>query len=108
MDLDRGAFDLIEDEQPSPYSNQVKNSFSSLFHLYLSGTHATIEQRLTVIESLLGSEKEQRREFGISALNAVLKTADFTSYQRFDFGARPPLQIFANSAGVRSAGQSEA
>jgi hypothetical protein len=82
-------FDLIEDEQPSPYSNQVKKSFPSLFHLYLSGTHATIDQRLTVIESLLGSKSEQRREFGISALNAALKTGDFTSYQQFDFGARP-------------------
>jgi hypothetical protein len=82
-------FDLIENEQPSPYSNQVKKSFPSLFHLYLSGTHATIEQRLTVIESLLGSESEQRRDFGVSALNAVFETDNFTSYQRFDFGAWP-------------------
>jgi hypothetical protein len=81
--------DLIEGEQLGPYSNQVKKSFPSLFHLYLSGTHATIEQRLTVIESLLRSESEQRREFGISALSAVLKTGDFTSYHRFDFGAWP-------------------
>lgn len=81
-------FDLIEDEQPSPYSNQVKKSFPSLFQLYLSGTHATIEQRLTVIEALLGSESEQRREFGISALNAVMETGDFKSYRHFDFGAR--------------------
>lgn len=82
-------FDLIEDEQPEPYLNRVKKSFPSLFHLYLSGTHATIEQRLTVVESLLGSESEQRREFGVSALNAVFETYNFTSSQCFDFGARP-------------------
>jgi hypothetical protein len=82
-------FDLIEDEQPSPYSNHVKKSFPSLFQIYLSGTHATIEQRLAVIESLLGSESKQRREFGIAALNAALTTGDITSHQRFDFGAWP-------------------
>ncbi|MGD0940840.1 MAG: hypothetical protein ABR905_14130 [Terracidiphilus sp.] len=82
-------FDLIEDEQPEPYLSRVKKSFPSLFHLYLSGTHATIEQRLTVVESLLGSESEQRREFGVSALNAVFETYNFTSSQCFDFGARP-------------------
>jgi hypothetical protein len=82
-------FDLIEDEQPEPYLNRVKKSYPSLFHLYLSGTHATIEQRLTVVESLLGSESEQRREFGVSALNAVFETYNFTSSQCFDFGAWP-------------------
>lgn len=82
-------FKLIEFEQPGPYSNQVRKSFHVLFQARYSGTHATIEQRLTVIESLLGSESEQRREFGISSLSAVLKTEDIGSYQRFDFGARP-------------------
>jgi hypothetical protein len=82
-------FDLIEDEQLGPFSNQVRKSFPSLFHLYLSGTHATIEQRLTVVESLLGSESEQRREFGISALSAALVSGFFSSNQQFDFGARP-------------------
>jgi hypothetical protein len=81
--------DLIEFEQPGPYSNQVRRSFQTLFQVCFSGTHATIEQRLAVIESLLGSESEQRREFGISSLNAVLKIHGLTSYQRFDFGARP-------------------
>jgi hypothetical protein len=82
-------FDLIEFEQPGLYSNQVRRSFQTLFQARYSGTLATIEQRLSVIESLLGSESEQRREFGISSLNAVLKTQDITSHQRFDFGAWP-------------------
>ena len=82
-------FDLIEFEKPGPYSNQVRRSFQTLFQIRFSGTHATIGQRLAIIESLLGSESEQRREFGISSLNAALKTQDITSHQRFEFGARP-------------------
>ena len=82
-------FELIEAEQPGPYANQVRRSFSSLFHVYLSGTHATIEQRLAIIESLLLSQSQQRRGFGVSALEAALKTSHFSSFHHFDFGAWP-------------------
>ncbi len=47
--------------------------FASLFYLGLSGTHATIEQRLGVLEPLLLSQNIRRRELGLKALEAASK-----------------------------------
>jgi len=66
-----------------------RNVFASLFHLHFSGTHATIEQRLKVIESLLGDSDAKRRALGALGLNAVLEARHFSSVSEFDFGARP-------------------
>lgn len=66
-----------------------REMFSSLFQLYLSGTLAPIEQRLTVLESLIGSSDPKRRELGIAGLRAVLEAWHFNSVSNFDFGARP-------------------
>jgi hypothetical protein len=52
--------------------------FTSLFQLYLSGTHATIEQRLAVLRAL-----------GIAGLKVVLEAWHFNSVSNFDFGACP-------------------
>ncbi|UWZ83197.1 hypothetical protein [Occallatibacter riparius] len=81
--------DLIEFEEPGRYANQVRNSFPSLFHLYLSGTHATVEQRIHVIDGLLLSNSPTRQELGFASLDAMLKSSHFTSFHRFDFGGRP-------------------
>ncbi|TCK71599.1 hypothetical protein [Acidipila rosea] len=80
--------DLIESEEPGRYANQVRNSFPSLFHAFLSGTHATIEQRCRVVDGLLKSNSEVRRELGFKSLEAMLQTSGFSSFHRFDFGGR--------------------
>lgn len=79
---------LIEFEEPGRFVNQVRNSFPSLFHLYLSGTHATIKQRIAVMDDLLRSDSETRRELGFDALEAMLQTSHFSSFRQFDFGGR--------------------
>jgi hypothetical protein len=79
---------LIEYEEPGRFSNQVRNSFPSLFYLYLSGTHATIQQRVAVIDGLLRSDSETRRELGFGSLKAMLVTSHFSSSQHFGFGGR--------------------
>lgn len=80
--------DLIEFEQPGSYANQVRNSFPSLFQLFLSGTHATIEQRCRVIDGLLKSNSEVRRELGLKCLEAMLQASHFSSNHHFEFGGR--------------------
>ena len=80
--------DLIEFEEPGRYANQVRNSFPSLFHLLLSGTHATIEQRCRVVDGLLKSNSEVRRELGFKCLEAMLQTSHFSSFHHFEFGGR--------------------
>lgn len=62
--------------------------FVSLFAIYLSGTHATIEQRLNIIERLIKSNEAAAKALGLAALNNLLKTTQFRSNYRFEFGAR--------------------
>ena len=69
-------------------SNDAPTVFASLFSLYLSGTHATIEQRLRVIEPLLLSNDTNQRSVGLKSLQAALEASNFTSVYHFEFGAR--------------------
>lgn len=69
-------------------AKEASDTFMSLFTIYLSGTHATIEQRLDVIERLLRSPDTKSRTLGLAALDGALKTMHFTSGYRFEFGAR--------------------
>lgn len=66
----------------------VSEVFVSLFTIKLSGTHASIEQRLSAIESLLRSGNDRKITLGIAALGKILETVDFTSSYQFEFGAR--------------------
>jgi hypothetical protein len=62
--------------------------FESLFHVILSGTHATPIQRAAVADSLLKSPDALERELGVQALQAMLKTGHFVAPYGFEFGAQ--------------------
>lgn len=66
----------------------ASSTLISLFTICLSGTHASIERRLSVLEDLLGSTEAKARSLALSALQNVLRTSHFSSGYRFDFGAR--------------------
>jgi len=76
-------------EKPDENNNSIRNLLKSLFQLYLSGTHASAEQRLNVIKELVESKSEEKIDLGISLLDVTLKTGDFSSFYGFEFGARP-------------------
>jgi hypothetical protein len=69
-------------------AKEVSDTFVSLFPICLSGTHATIEQRLAVIERLLRSDESAAKTLGLRAMDAVLKTDHFSCGYQFEFGAR--------------------
>jgi hypothetical protein len=69
-------------------AKEISDAFVSLFPICLSGTHATIEQRLAVIERLLRSDQSAARALGLRAMDAVLKTSHFSGGYQFEFGAR--------------------
>lgn len=69
-------------------ARDTSDTFVSLFALYLSGTHATIEQRLSAIERLLRSNDTKSNSLGLAALDAVLEATHFSSSHSFEFGAR--------------------
>lgn len=89
--FERSTQVLVRVATQSPDKGEAKeasDTFVSLFTIYLSGTHATIEQRLDVIERLLRSPDTKSRTLGLAALDGALKTMHFTSGYRFEFGAR--------------------
>ncbi|MGH1487173.1 MAG: hypothetical protein ACRBCI_13245 [Cellvibrionaceae bacterium] len=70
-------------------NNSVRDCFKSLFFIYLSGTHASLEYRTEFIEGLLLSDDIAMQELGLLALDAALEAWHFSSHYEFSFGARP-------------------
>jgi hypothetical protein len=69
-------------------AKQASDAFVSLFTIFLSGTHASVEQRHGVIKWLLESHEEKLMALGLNALDQILKTRLFNSWHRFEFGSR--------------------
>jgi hypothetical protein len=69
-------------------AEKASETMCSLFTLWLSGTHATIDQRLSVVDLLLQSGEQKQRSIGLSALDQILQATQFSSFHDFDFGAR--------------------
>lgn len=89
--FERSAQILAQTSTQSTDGREAKHTsdtFVSLFTIYLSGTHASIEQRLGVIERLLRSGEAKARALGLAALDNMLEATHFSSDYRFEFGAR--------------------
>lgn len=63
------------------------NVFKSLFYLWLSGTHAGVEQRAAVVKRV-AQELPGSPHLVTSALDALLECHHFSSHYGFAFGAR--------------------
>lgn len=68
--------------------NQAASAFSSLFTIYLSGTHATASQRAEVLKQLIRSGEDNRTALGVTGIGQMLKSQHFTSSHQFEFGGR--------------------
>jgi hypothetical protein len=64
------------------------NVFKSLFHLFLSGTHACVRQRADFVRKLATSGETDDESLVIDALDALLECSHFSSCYGFDFGTR--------------------
>jgi hypothetical protein len=90
--FDEAALTLVSFLCAEPADNNqasAKQSFTELFHLYLSGTRAPIDQRIAMARRLARSPNEKECQCGLLALGALLEAAHFSSSNSFDFGARP-------------------
>ncbi len=76
-------------EKPEENYNSTRGVLSSLFYIYLSGTHASVEARAKIIEELVDSADQDRQELGLFLLDAALEAWHFSSFHEFGFGARP-------------------
>lgn len=82
-------FAAFEEKGKNKNNNSALDCFKSLFFAYLSGTHASIEDRAEFIEELLSSDDVTMQELGLFALDAALEAWHFSSHYGFSFGARP-------------------
>ena len=67
----------------------ARNIIFSLFQAYLSGTHASLNQRLAVVRGTIRSTSEKRQALGFLMLSAALAGPRWSSSHMNDFGARP-------------------
>jgi hypothetical protein len=76
-------------EKPEENYNSTRDVLKSLFYIYLSGTHASVEARAMIIEELVDSAGQDKQELGLILFDAALETSHFISSHEFGFGARP-------------------
>ena len=69
-------------------SESTREIIKSLFTIYLSGTHATLEQRFAWIRDALRSKDPRIQRIGIQCLDAALQATHISSSHSFEFGAR--------------------
>lgn len=75
-------------EPPDYKHNSAREAFAGWFHLNLSGTQATPEQRRAVVRLLASSEDPDLRRCVLVSLAALLNTFGFISIGNSGFGAR--------------------
>lgn len=80
---------FVAAEGPNENHNSAGESFEELFHLHLSGTQATPDQRRRLIRDLYANRDPNFIRCGHVALRALLQSGHFSSSSNFDFGARP-------------------
>ena len=68
--------------------SDAADALTSLFYLYLSGTHASLDQRVQVMEALVRSSNPNEQRLGLRAFRALLEASHFSSGYNFEFGAR--------------------
>lgn len=75
-------------ESEGHHNKTASEAFGEFYHLYLSGTQATPEQRRKVIKVFALSPDPAIRRCASVALDALLKAHHFSSMNSYDFGAR--------------------
>lgn len=75
--------------EPKGHNSSSNEQFTGLFKLNLSGTHASVQKRLQVVDSLLCAADSRAQETGLDALHSMLKDHSLSSVRCFKFGARP-------------------
>lgn len=80
---------VADHEDENNNYDAVRDKISGFFQPYLSGTHASLEQRLGNLDECLSSEDNGRRSLGIKLLSTALDGPPWTGFGLNEFGARP-------------------
>ncbi len=80
---------VAEKENHSNSSNNVQEKVLCFFQAYLSGTHATPNQRAEIIRRSLSSGEPIRTQLGLEMLSTTLESGHWMGRGAYEFGARP-------------------
>jgi len=69
--------------------DSVRDKITRFFQAYLSGTHASLDQRIAVMNECLSSDVAGRRSLGFRVLSTALGGPPWTGFGVNEFGARP-------------------
>jgi hypothetical protein len=89
--FERSASLLLRLESVKEHDSRQREryrNFAALFFVILSGTRATVEQRLALVGQFLRSDNTEERSAGVHALRNMLEAIHISSSFSFDFGAR--------------------
>ncbi len=90
--FDRCARLLIRLADPENENNSydsVRERITRFFQPYLSGTHASLRQRVAIMNECLFSDVAGRRSLGLKMLSTALDGPPWTGSGMNEFGARP-------------------
>ncbi len=79
---------FVEGDEIRSRSSPSHEAIVALFSCHLSGTHASLEERVSSIRAFLQSDKPLIAQLGLDALQRSLETSHFSSQFEVDFGAR--------------------
>ncbi|MFK3711764.1 hypothetical protein [Leclercia adecarboxylata] len=80
---------MADYEAEITHQDSARHILTMFFQPYLSGTHASLKQRISLIEECLSSAVEQRRTLGMKMLSSALSDSPWTGSGIYEFGARP-------------------
>lgn len=81
---------LIADyEEESSKNDTARQKLTKFYQPYLSGTHASIEQRIEIMNECLTSDIVARRSLGLKMLSTALDGGFWSGIGVYEFGAKP-------------------
>ncbi|UAK70321.1 hypothetical protein [Aeromonas enteropelogenes] len=79
---------LADYEKENDGNNSLTRQITKFFQTYLSGTHATLEQRIAIMNECFSSDVPRRKLLGFKILSTALEDR-WTGFGVNPFGARP-------------------
>ncbi|MEQ5184716.1 hypothetical protein [Providencia rettgeri] len=80
---------IADDEKESSNHDDARQKLTKFFQPYLSGTHASIEQRIKILNDCLISNTITRRSLGLKMLSTALNSGPWSGIGLHEFGAKP-------------------
>jgi hypothetical protein len=80
---------MADDEDESNNHDSAQGKIVRFFQAYLSGTHASLNQRIMLMNECFSSGVTGRRALGFKMLSTALEGSHWTGVGVNEFGARP-------------------